>query len=240
MAEDVVIEKIRKLLRLANNSGATEGEAAAAMKAARMMMEKYGIEEAAVTLAKPDEELLKEVVFGTAVERGKVYKDEMFMAHVVCAVCDVRHFRQLMAERQVLVFYGLPRSVAIARALFVELMATVRRMARENYGPTWCKTHNDYVLGIIVTLYTRATEMKRARQAGATPTDKTCTALMRKTDSVLDKMEEHLGIKTKKASQPSHVGMSEYMNGASDGQHISLGVNQVKANVKPYSVQLPG
>lgn len=234
---DQAVDKIRKLLRLAKDQAASEGEVNNALKAARLLMDRYGVEEAEVNLGRSVDQLKDTMVQETSVQRGKVYKDETFMAHVVCAVCDVRHYVIRGRDGDQLRFYGYQRNVAIACALFTELMATMRGMARRHYGSTWGPQHKDYGLGMIHNLYQRAIIMRNARIAqpssagtssGTETVSAACTAMVLKTDTVLDRMQEQLGIKMKTSRKSTIRNMDSYGQGHADGQHVSLGVNQMK------------
>src|SRR5882724_678898 len=56
--QDKILERVRKMMRLANNSGATEGERDNALRMARATLEKYNLDMAAVEVegAAPSEE----------------------------------------------------------------------------------------------------------------------------------------------------------------------------------------
>lgn len=59
MKKDKIIDRIRKCLALANNAGATEHEAAAAMRQAQKLMSEHGIDESALLAAEVYEQYSK-------------------------------------------------------------------------------------------------------------------------------------------------------------------------------------
>jgi len=233
MAEIDAMEKVKKLLRLARDEAAAEGEVANALKAARALMDRYGIEESSIILDHTAEQLQQTMTKDGVVQRGKVYKDELFMAHVVDAVCDTRHYQFRTMRGETLFFYGFQRNVAIAGALFKELMSTMRKMARNRFGQNWGTEHHDYGLGMIHCLWNRASAMKQARVNGSGVVSQTCTAVILKTDAALEKMTEALGIVEKKARPTKVRSFTSYSEGNADGRNISLNTNQMGGSTKP-------
>lgn len=232
---DSDLDKVKKLLRLARNDAAAEGEALNALNAARRLMDKYGLQESEIILNSDEDTLVGKVVITPVSLRKTLNKDELYMAYIVCRVCDTRfytmrseHSRSGKAE---LHFYGLPRNVSISVALYPELMSTMRSMARSRYGSQYGKQHHAYHMGMLHALLQRTDLIQQQREQAARGADKeaaTCTAVAIVTNKTLDKFTEALNL-TQRKDKPGRVNdTGAYYTGHSDGQNVSLGVNQLK------------
>lgn len=100
---DKIIDKIRKLLALARDAGATEAEGARAMELATKLMLEHGISEDAVH--KPT------VIFDGAVDVDDVW--EMYCVHAACALYGTKPIRYPRSKQPDLMkFVGRAASIA--------------------------------------------------------------------------------------------------------------------------------
>lgn len=125
MTEEKIIERIRKCLEL--SKCADEGEAAAAMLAARRLMEKYGVTDTAVRIAGIGESRLK----STARRHPALW--EGLLATVVAQAFGCRFFfhRHLLGHGD-RVFIGEKTSAEIASYAFAVLFRKVKAARREH------------------------------------------------------------------------------------------------------------
>jgi hypothetical protein len=193
--QEAGVEKIRKILSKVNHEGgatvASEAEMNTAMEMARKLMSKFDIDEGLFErLVKGDDEsknnLFDQMVEVRAYHRKEVRNYEFFdyMADAVTFVCDVgfrRDYEELERKQKKtnkwgecpdkeyqysFKFYGLPRDVAMATALYQELVATMFAMSWLTQGKGgWTKKHNSYAMGIGHRLYWKGKAIKDAAAA---------------------------------------------------------------------------
>jgi hypothetical protein len=112
MADHQIIERIRKLLALAKNAGATEAEAASALAAASAMMLKYNIDHV-------DEH---DVIIGNNTPPG--YKEKWHI-YVGSGVCELYSCRSVIDSDGRWQFAGRPLNVQATTDSFIAVSAQV-------------------------------------------------------------------------------------------------------------------
>jgi hypothetical protein len=157
---------------------------------ARKLMDKFNIEEGLYESLVSGSEASRQAAYDTIMQdmafSRKDFKGTEFFIRIAQAVeyiCDVRLRQEWRHEknpqvrtdkygnpeekslRHCLDFLGLPRDVAIAKSLYLELIATMHAMARVKYGKGWSRDHNSYAWGVGVRLKDRAYETAEARKA---------------------------------------------------------------------------
>lgn len=239
---DAVISRIRKLMAHAQGEGATEAEIKTYMAKARAIMDQFNIEEA--ELEQKDTAVLPTIEIGMAKSRaGKLDIWFVDLAGAAAAICDVRHYTATRYEdpvlgnrttnrkgepqkREYLLFYGLSRDIAVARALYSEFDATAHAMAAYRCGAWskdgWTKSHHAYACGFASRLRDRAEEIKKV--AIAVPTT---TAIVLRKDALLEAFRDKMGMVPRKQRSKISDG-DAYHAGATDAGNVSLGTNQIK------------
>ena len=205
MADDAVINRIRKLLNLANDNGASEGEIENALKFAKDLMEKHDLAEAE-DLSNPD----TAPVVGetrTSIKRNEVSSTVM---HIVCMICHCKFY--ISGKDETLVIYGYPRDVAIAKEMYNELFASVRAMVRSRYGLGWGPRHRDYCRGWA----------QGAIEKAQAPAAAGMGAIVLVRDAALDAFSRSKRLVQGRSKQITINDTSAYNTGRRDGSNVDL------------------
>lgn len=212
------IDRIRKLLNLANNASASENEAEVARQLAESMMEAAGISEADL-----DEDGGLDPLTTVRPESSGRVPDAAWYGTAATAVARVvgcRVYRNITRKGAELVWIGTDAQRETAMELYKWVVSQIDRLAR-GVKHIAKGTHrpraymNAYRLGVANAI---------AQQARALRTDHekvmTSTALVRQ-DKLKDAIEGHLpiGLRKTKASYSSQAGLAAGLN---DGRTVRL------------------
>lgn len=206
-------ERIVKMLNLAKDGGASEGEVENATRMARQLMNEYNIDESELIAAETGT-----VQVGDHLGMKKVtFEGWESSLSVVCKfVCDVTPYKQTVKAGQEIRFIGLPTDVAIARDLFSSLLITVKTMAKQRNGAGWTRAHQSYALGFVDSLVRKAKAEKQASTMQA-------NAIILRKDVLIDKyIAENL--KLGYDSGPDVHDAAAYHAGQRDGSMADIGV----------------
>lgn len=223
-APEAIVDRIKKLLKHAadervGHTEHAEHEVNVALKLARRLMEKYNLEEADL---KPDE-AARRVVSGTAHSGRSMDAILKQMAAVPEVVCGVKALL-FKGRTEELKYFGQPRDVAVAVALYHELVATMRAMARFRVGRGWNKRHQDYGAGFVARLLARARE---AREESVVEAGTTAIVVLK--DQLVSSHVAAL-YAPKPGRTNFRVGDGEaYRRGSADAETVSLGTGGLPA-----------
>ena len=215
-----VLNKIRarivKMLTLAKDGGASEGEVENATRMARQLMNEYNID--ASELQEAERGTVK---VGDHVGMKKtVFEDWEKQLTLVCEfVCDVKPYTSTLAAGQEVHFVGLPTDVAIARELYSTLLITVKTMAKQRCGAGWTRSHRSYCLGFVDSLVRKA-QAERDKSDSSTPAG---AIVLRKDVLVKKYVEENLKFHYERAADIHD--RDAFMRGQADGRNADIGVN---------------
>lgn len=181
-----LIERIKKLLKLANDAGATEAEAATAMSKVSEILAEHNLTMAQVdaTVSKDDERVQGHK--GRHTHRNNKWEIHLFSGAASLNFCDyyTNHLLDVTGKLQRLqhVTIGKPVNVLAAELLAEYLVETVNRMAKAYSVTGACcaaalaaKTSNAmaahrYKQGMAIRLRQRMAELKILRSKTATKT----------------------------------------------------------------------
>lgn len=204
--EEKIIEKIQKLLSLANSSN--ENEAMAAALKAQELMAKYEINLSQVQENHEDREIVEKIYFQTGKHEMKKWKYGLasiiannFMCKTFCYGADV-------------VFYGYKEDAEIALRTFQYLYETGNKFAVRYYNR--CKKEGKPTNGVMNTYLT-------GFKAGIKQVlEKQCTALMIVTpQKVIDAYDEKMqGAKVHTIKIKSAKDTDAYNEGKFDGKSM--------------------
>lgn len=201
---DVIINRIRKILERSKDPNAPEGEVETALAMAEKLMQKYNIDEHQVLLSS---DAARRTAYETITEAmayqraNKIDQWDMTLAWVCNCVCGTKFFlrhpyatntRGKVGPVEQIHFYGFPRDVAVAQALFMELLATMRAMARLRLGRNMDKAdERSYCTGFSSRLHSRANQIKKDRdEAPAGSEEATAGAIVLAKDTLLERYAE--------------------------------------------------
>jgi hypothetical protein len=230
---DSILSKLEALMKRTRENGASEAEVESAMAVARKLMDQHNIA--------MEEILLKEQQGGAqtidVVEqdvRTSAKKDrfEHYLMHAASDICDVKWYWKTFklggGRKQItLVFYGMKHDVLAAKLLFLELLVTVRAMARVKVGKGWTQRHYYYCDGFTAGLMQKAAQLKAQSQQAATSS----TALILCKDQAIAKYaDEVLKAKTAKTRgiDKSRLSSEEFQEGYRDGCDYDLNPKREK------------
>lgn len=175
-----VIDKIAKLLRLAERAG-TPGEAAAAAAQAQRMMQKYKIAQAEVAAdsGTPDEKVHE--YSGLFATGPRMPTWVVFLARSVARSVDCRTFTRWWygdtfprrRERSVISLVGRPSDIAVAQYMFKYLHREIERLTQEALatGAIYGRTGSvNFRLGAVYAIQEKLKASKAEVRAEATST----------------------------------------------------------------------
>lgn len=218
MNREEAVDKIRKMMNLANDGSASEGEVENAVRFARRLMDQFNVTDSECN--RPVEST--DIGDHEAVTRITFDQWEKSLAMVIKEVCDVGVYYAPGTNKNALHFVGTERDVAIGKELFTTLMITVKSMARLKQGPGWTVSHRSYCLGFVDSLVDKARDEKRKSSAEAGAIVLCKGAMIRKW------MDENLRLQPE--APTSNVDQHAYQRGRADGRLADIGTtNRLRA-----------
>ena len=177
-----VKQRVKKLLNLAQNDGAQDGEIAAAMQQAEAMMEKYHLAQTDVAAAQIDKPAQPEHFekVGQAFETGRLSQWENHLYHavktLVGSVDAVRGnitttfgaFKQQINHSGIY-WYGPAEDARLAAELFADWSSAISTMATGKFASCTTGHGARYALGFATALHEQATDAAVKRATVVTP-----------------------------------------------------------------------
>lgn len=158
VVNEKVINRLKKMLALANNAGATDGEREAALKQSYSLLAKYNLTMAQVDThnSTPQEERLAEKA------TFPVYPWARQIAGQVSSLFFCKYyFMRLGAGKQAThVFIGKESNAATAQYMAEFVVRSVMREAAKMYGSAIAPEARNFAVGVVSKLYDRIKEIK--------------------------------------------------------------------------------
>lgn len=227
-----IITRVRKLLNLAKDSAAAEGEVANAMSFAKKLMDEYDLSEADVLLKQTDDQVaLTDIIEVEAFARNNQLPVWYISLHeVIITLFDVRCMIRISpsgsfkGKRYSLVFYGLQRDAAMAVMFYNELRViglVSAKMAAAAQAKHFNRTfERSYFRGFVRRLVERAQQIK-ATPAAVEPS--VMGAIVLRKNDLLDKYALSLNLCPGKANnRRSSVDMDALLAGRSAADKVDL------------------
>ena len=237
-ARDKAADRVKKLLQWVANARNTtkaaengEAEIEAFTKAARKLMEEHNLEEYEVMTKDAD---VRQTAYDSIRQEDALTMARLVelhdkrMATVAAEICDCKVFTRTdhtyaagkLKKTETIVFYGLPTDLAVCKAFFAELRASIKAMATMKYGSKWGTVHREYAAGFVATLLVRARKMKS--------TVANCVAIVLCKDGLLIRWAgEKLNLRTVYDNSRKDFSRSDaYREGREDGKQFDLGVDR--------------
>lgn len=243
MDTQAAIDRIRKLIKHAQGEGATEAELDSYMAKARKIMEEFNLDDKAIA----ESEVAKDTAYDSMkYERGfsrsgSLWQGDTDLAYVVGVVCGTRHFTGFrntsddgrvyygrtgrVQTRHFIMWYGMPRDVAVSMALYAELKATVETMAAfRGYGSSGMnQAFRSYYLGFVNRLWQKANEQKNQSTV-----ESGTTAIVLVKDGLLKRFaKDKLNLSRSKSRGTTIGDSTAYATGNADGRDVHLGTNGI-------------
>lgn len=212
---DNIIERVKKMLSLANDAAASEGEVENALRLARKLMTQYGIEDAQLDSRSTDS---TNVIRETSATRSGFGIWEQQAAQVVASICDTRvvHSTDRIHRKKSIGFIGFPTDVAVSLEMYPTVVISVRTLARAKYGTGWTSEHQAYALGFVQGLRYKARVWKEEAASS--------TAIVLRKDLAINRWVETQGLstRTERRADSRFTESNAFATGVSDGRKIGL------------------
>jgi hypothetical protein len=230
--KDKVIEKVTKLLNLANNEGASEGERENALRMAQNLLTKHNIEMLEVENYEQEEE--REEVGLEFYHMNWTHT----LANAVAKLffCKYLIGRKINATKGVHLFYGKQSNAITAKLMTEYLIKNILKECRKNWTHNLCPESRSFALGASIKIRDRVLDMI-ANQEQEFANNSTSLVLKDYFQTELEKNEafiKNLGINPgiKKARSSAIVG-SAFNQGKEFGGNVSLNNQVTSAKNKP-------
>lgn len=148
--KEEILEKIRKILAIANGSN-FEDEANTAMGMAKKLMTQYGLDMSDVEIK---EDITAGIIEDSPDRNGKIMAWEKGLATVLQVLCDIKPILIVSGYTAKFKFIGYRDDVYLALEMFNHLATNIQRLARQNYSD--CHMRRSYMLGMTMRLVERA------------------------------------------------------------------------------------
>lgn len=157
VTNDKIINRLKKMLALANNSGATEGERAAALQQSYTLLAKHNLTMAQVDAHDSTQEQRQadEAAFPVYpwARRISIQVAELFF-------CKYYFMRMPSGKQATHVFIGKESNAATARYMAEYVVRSVMREAAKLYGSAIAPEARNFAEGVASKLYDRVKEIK--------------------------------------------------------------------------------
>jgi hypothetical protein len=237
-----IIEKIKKLLTLAKDKGATEHEAALATVRAQEFLEKYNLDMIDVEV----EEIIT-MPFEIGLNKSPLWLGMLIRGIMEEFGCQAFVTKKGRHTEQYMIF-GTKVDIEVARYVLEYLRGVVMRMQREyasakNFTPElqlefetlkgWqYHAKQSYRLGLVETLLTkihgmrgkRHEEEQKGKQEQTSASGLTGTEIMRIKQDKIAQKQQNEGWKTKESIKGKGVGIrgEDYTKGRVDGEKVQV------------------
>jgi hypothetical protein len=204
--DDKIKAQIKKLLTLANNAGATEGEVQAAMNRVSALASKHNLSDVDIEkayradgtegarISVKQEDIITEVVWSAS----NLTRWDKYLGASVSEATHCGCYIGWLRGRPAVKFFGLPEDIAVAKELYVyarkALSKCARRWAKEQreQGYTWIQSNTSdvkhfkdgFCSGLIKAVRAANSKAKDDKEDKVKLTSGTTTALVLVTDVV--------------------------------------------------------
>jgi hypothetical protein len=212
---DSILKKLKGLMSVTVENGATEAEAAAFLMKARELMDKHGISQAEV-LMNPEigKDPIDDIETDAFTCKRKEFRMwEQTLTHIVNNICDTRCY----ISGNHMVFVGFPSDVQVAVALYDGLMKMINIGAKKY--PAGRGDQQAYRLGCIDGLR----KSSEAAKAASTST----ALILHKTDAIIRWCDKNLQLRKVKAKPIIIKNREAYSDGYARGLETRLSKRQV-------------
>jgi hypothetical protein len=239
---DTIKDTVRKLLNLAKNDAAYDGEVENAIKFAQKLMAQHNISEADLIEASTSREMSSTFAWGNGrtlcsweIMLASFIRD--FLGSVVTLINKNVTPRRTeigtlsfdadenVVEGQSVHFFGIPEEALLAKNLYENLALTIATMARLKYGTALRKEGREYGDGFILGLYEK---LEKAKQEQKQLTQQSTALVVKKYDLVKQEYIKRGGTFGKKIGPKTVKVTRAYNEGVKDGTNADVSANRTK------------
>lgn len=228
---DRVLDKIKKMLALGKDAGATEGEREAAMHHANLLLRKHNL---SMMDLPPDQHTEAREEQSTTISADKWARA---LASSVASLffCNYYYCRTGSAGKDEHYFIERQSNVVTAAYMAEYLIKSIKREATKRYKSPTSPEGRSFCVGTVNTIRRRVEEMKRTPEADATPGTAVVLANLYQLESKANEQwltDKGVTLHTGKARQDNSLVGSAYSAGKEHGKSVSLN-QQVTAGSVP-------
>jgi hypothetical protein len=243
---DRVKERIAKLLRVAKDDAATQGEIDNAIRAARYLMMEYHVEEADLAAAGSPEPAMGQATKKTRYAKIPAWEQSLaaFVARLVGGVCwykltdwQFREGRYKCASS--ITYFGAAEDAALAAEVYEELATAIVVMAVAKYGGAYRGDGGMYAEGFVAGLCRQLSQMNGdLRSTGTDLATRSSAIVEAKRQRAKEWLATTQGIRLVTAPRPRGAGgsLGAYDRGKMDGrEYDTSGVGGRRDKLAPPS-----
>lgn len=232
MSEEKILTKVRKMMAIANDSAATEGERDNALRMSYKLLAKYNLTMVDVEIhATKDED--KRKIYET-ITRSQIWAKHV--CHIVAELFFCQYFSgsRINADKWVHHFVGKESNATTAMLMSEYIIQSLVKESRSRYKNDLTPEARSFCLGAVVKLRERVRELKE-QQKSEMEVESTGTALVLADLYARESVENALVVKNQGIvtsigrAGKSTVKSSAYASGKEYGKTISL-APQVTSN----------
>lgn len=218
-----IIDRIRKMLALANDLAATEGERDNALRMAYATMAKYNIDEALVAKSKEQQEA--RINFENQTFSWKWARDvNSIIARMF--FCKLVMGRKINGTQTVFHFLGKESNAMTAAVMADWIVKSILKEARKSYKDNTCPETRSFAVGAMYRLQARIEEMQKT-EAASQSSESRALVLVSLMESELKENEEFMyeqfkNLRTARAVAHSKIDGGAYRKGQEFGDKINL------------------
>lgn len=221
-----VINRLKKMLALANNAGATEGERDAALQQSYTLLAKYNLTMAQVDQHNNTPEEAREAQKATF----PVYPWARQIANQVAGLffCKYYYMKLGVGKQATHVFIGKESNAATAQYMAEFVVRSVMREAAKMYGSAIAPEARNFAVGVVSKLWDRIREIKasfnKKQEVETTGTALVLASLYESEAKANASWLEQLGVKLKAGvnRQKGVTDSDAYVAGREFGAKVSL------------------
>ena len=218
--EKSIIQRIRKLLTLANNSGATEAEAQNAMAMAQRLMIKYNISTASIGVNNTVETDIKQEFYMKRKTAQNPADREI--VRILERFYNVKIFFHSGIEGYYLMMIGTPENIEIAKYVHGYLRNVFFKCWNEYKRTVDFGNERTYYCGLRMGLYGKLEQAERETKSEASDTDcqKYELAIVNNKEAIMRYVAKNIKYKTTRT--PAYRNLDSYTAGRAKGATISI------------------
>ena len=222
---DKIIDRIKKLERMAAaGGGASESEMEQALRHIRRLRDEHDVTDDMLR----DAPSVSDIIEGMGMEWNRITGWQEQLAFVVADLFDCKwYIKQTYKGRtkagtdkmyKGIIFYGMPRDVAVACDMYKYSYYVIRLMMRMSYGGgNWNTQHRSYAMGICARMRERVRAMKRDAENETAGVG----AIVLCKDALVREYTDGLGLQRTKRGKSQHDAEAHAL-GFEHGKNVDL------------------
>lgn len=221
MIDDKTLERVKKMINLGNNEGATEAERATALRMAYNILAKHNLSLADLPDDAPTEARERQDVVISADRWSRN------LASAVSKLFFCKYFfgRTNVSGKDLHCFVGLQSNAITARYMTEYLVKSIKREATARYKSATSPQGRSFCVGTVAAIAERVNEMLTTESAEVSSSTSVALTGMHKREAEANAKwlaEQGVTLETGVARRDNALRASAFFNGKDYGQNVSL------------------